>query len=461
PFMVLLAAFHALLYRYTGQQTIRTGVPVANRHRVETEGLIGFFVNTQVLQSRIDNSTRTDALLTQMRDATLGAQAHQDLPFDALIDALRPERSLAHTPLFQVMFNHQRRDWRVLQRLPSLEIEPYALPAEMAQFELLLDTREESDGSLSMELSYARELFEAETIERLAGHYQAMLRAMVEGHALVSAVPLLSPFERSEIEGWSRNNQRYEQAEPVFRGFERHAAAYPDDIALVFDDTRVTYGALNARANGLAHWLIDQGIGIESKVGIAAERSTELVVALFAIMKAGAAYVPLDPSYPADRLAAMQQDDGIQLALCQSGGVLPHVEGVRQITLDATREDERNPEVELHGANLAYVIFTSGSTGRPKGVGNRHDALFNRLTWMQQAYPLQRGETVLQKTPFSFDVSVWEFFWPLMVGARLAIAAPGAHRDPLQLADAIVRHEVSTLHFVPSMLQAFIESEHV
>uniref|UniRef100_UPI002027FA67 amino acid adenylation domain-containing protein n=1 Tax=Caballeronia sp. INDeC2 TaxID=2921747 RepID=UPI002027FA67 len=460
PFMVLLAAFHALLYRYTGQQTVRAGVPVANRHRVETEGLIGFFVNTQVLQSRIDAATSTETLLAQVREATLGAQAHQDLPFDALIDALRPERSLAHTPLFQVMFNHQRRDWRVLQRLPSLEIEPYALPAQMAQFELLLDTREESDGSMSLELSYARELFEADTIARMAEHYQAMLRAVVQGTQPVSAVPLLGDAERDEIEGWSRNAQRYEHAEPVFRGFERHAASYPDDIALVFGDTPVSYGELNARANALAHSLIAQGVSVESKVGIAAERSIELVVALFAIAKAGAAYVPLDPSYPADRLEAMQQDGGIQLALCQSGITLPEVEGVRHVTLDASHEDARNPGVRLHGANLAYVIFTSGSTGRPKGVGNRHDALFNRLTWMQQAYPLQRGETVLQKTPFSFDVSVWEFFWPLMVGARLAIAAPGAHRDPLQLADTIVRHEVSTLHFVPSMLQAFIDSEH-
>ncbi|WP_244207071.1 condensation domain-containing protein, partial [Caballeronia pedi] len=236
PFMVLLAAFHALLYRYAGQQTVRTGVPVANRHRVETEGLIGFFVNTQVLQSRIDASTHTEALLAQVREAALGAQAHQDLPFDALIDALRPERSLAHTPLFQVMFNHQRRDWRVLQGLPSLAIEPYVLPAEMAQFELLLDTREESDGALSLELSYARELFEADTIVRMAEHYQSMVRAIAEGTELVSAVPLLSQAERNEIDGWSRNTQRYAHAEPVFRGFERHAAAYPDDIALVFGD---------------------------------------------------------------------------------------------------------------------------------------------------------------------------------------------------------------------------------
>ncbi|WP_250495344.1 non-ribosomal peptide synthetase, partial [Caballeronia sp. GAWG1-1] len=445
PFMVMLAAFHALLYRYTGQQTVRTGVPVANRHRVEVEGLIGFFVNTQVMQSRVDASTDTTTLLAQVREATLGAQAHQDLPFDVLIDALRPERSLSHTPLFQVMFNHQRRDWRVLKDLPSLEIEPYALPAEMAQFELLLDTREESDGTISLELSYARELFEAGTIARMAQHYEAMLKALVEGTALIIEVPLLSAEERAEIEGWSRNDTRFERHEPVIHGFERHAQLTPDDIALTFGDIRLSYAELNAKANGLAYELIERGVGLESKVGVAAERSVELVVALLAIMKAGGAYVPLDPTLPNERLAEMQTDSGMTLVLRD---------------IDVSGEDARNPDVAIQGNNLAYVIFTSGSTGRPKGVGNTHAALSNRLQWMQQAYPLERGETVLQKTPFSFDVSVWEFFWPLMVGARLAVAAPGAHRDPLQLAQTIVQHEVSTIHFVPSMLQAFIESEH-
>lgn len=222
----------------------------------------------------------------------------------------------------------------------------------------------------------------------------------------------------------------------------------------------MTYAELNARANALAFELIEQGVEVESKVGIAAERSIELVIALLAIMKAGAAYVPLDPSYPADRLLVMQEDSGIKLVLCQKGITLPVLENIKHVTLEAKDESIQNPNLKLNSANLAYVIFISGSTGRPKGVGNRHDALFNRLTWMQQAYALQRGETVLQKTPFSFDASVWEFFWPLMVGARLAIAAPGAHRDPLQLVDTIIKHEVSTLHFVPSMLQAFIESEY-
>nr|WP_257814069.1 non-ribosomal peptide synthetase [Burkholderia glumae] len=467
PFMVLLAAFQALLHRYTGQDDIRVGVPVANRHRVETERLIGFFVNTQVMRACFDGSDTPHTLLERLREATLGAQAHQDLPFDLLVEALRPERSLSHAPLFQVMFNHQRRDWRVLDGLPGLTIEPHRLPATMAQFELMLNTQEEADGTLTLEFSYARELFAPATIVRLAAHYQCCVEAIAQGdaHARIADLALADEAERATLDAWSRNPTCYGELEPVFRAFERHAAAHPDDEALVFGDAALRYGELNARANRLAHWLRARGIGVESRVGVSAERSLELVIALYAIMKAGAAYVPLDPSYPAERLAAMIDDSGLGLLLAQRDIGLPAREGVERVDLDTLDLSDGsalpadNPGVALDGANLAYVIFTSGSTGRPKGVGNRHDGLSNRLVWMQREYGLRRGETVLQKTPFSFDVSVWEFFWPLMVGARLAIAAPGAHRDPAELAQTIVAHRVTTLHFVPSMLQAFVASE--
>ncbi|WP_322029488.1 non-ribosomal peptide synthetase [Paraburkholderia sp. J76] len=465
PFMVLLAAFQALLHRYTGQQDIRVGVPVANRHRVETEPLIGFFVNTQVLRAQIDGNATLAGLLDETRHATLGAQAHQDLPFDVLVDALRPGRSLSHTPLFQVMFNHQRSDWRVLNRLPDLSIEPYRLPAPMAQFELMLDTREEAGGALSIEFTYARELFGEATIARFAQHYRRVLAAFTTGASLdqpIGAIALIDEAQAAALSNWSVNATRYEGYAPVFRAFERHAALHPDDEALLFGDAAMSYGELNARANRLARWLRAQGVGVESRVGIAALRSFELVVALYAIVKAGAAYVPLDPSYPAERLAYMIGDSQPHLLLCQRDVVLPAIEGVRRFDLDAidtTAYDASNLDAPIDGANLAYVIYTSGSTGRPKGVGNRHDALWNRLEWMQREYGLRRGETVLQKTPFSFDVSVWEFFWPLMVGARLAIAAPEAHRDPALLAATIRRYAVSTLHFVPSMLQAFVASD--
>ncbi|KAF1029386.1 MAG: Linear gramicidin synthase subunit D [Burkholderia plantarii] len=486
PFVLLLAAFQTLLHRYSGQPQIRVGVPVANRHRVETAGLIGFFVNTQVMRADFDADTTPDTLLDAQRDAAAGAQAHQDLPFDVLVDALRPERSLSHSPLFQVMFNHQRRDWRVLDGLPGLAIAPCRLPAPMAQFELMLDTREDPDGTLSLEFTYAQERFEAATIARFANHYQRIVAAFVAdalaneaaeaaaGRAAlapdvgtatrVADLVLVEAAERAQLDAWSRNPTRYDALEPVFRAFERHAAAHPDDDALVFGDTTLSYAEVNARANRLAHALRQRGVAAETRVGIAAERSLALPIALLAILKAGGAYVPLDAAYPAERLAAMVDDSALALVLASRDVVLPAREGIERIDLDdvdwleGASYPATNPDVPLDGANLAYVIFTSGSTGRPKGVANRHDALANRLVWMQHEYGLTRGETVLQKTPFSFDVSVWEFFWPLMVGARLAIAAPLAHREPAELARTIVAHRVSTLHFVPSMLQAFIAS---
>ncbi|WP_432422181.1 amino acid adenylation domain-containing protein [Robbsia betulipollinis] len=466
PFMVLLAAFQALLHRYTGQDDIRVGVPVANRHRVETEPLIGFFVNTQVLRARVTGHDTLGTLLERAREATLGAQAHQDLPFDALVDALRPERSLDHTPLFQVMFNHQRSDWRALDGLPGLRVERYRLPQPLAQFELMLDTREETDGTLSVEVTYARELFHDATIARFVRHYQRCLSAYAHGglNRPLHDVVLLDDAETDMIAGWSRHpagGVDSADSEPVFRHFERHAARHPEDIALVCGAAVMRYGELNARANQLAHWLGTQGIGVESRVGVAAERSFELVIALCAIVKAGAAYVPLDPAYPADRLAYMIADSRPALVLRQSGLSLPEIDGTPCVALDAIATDAfaaGDPAPPLHGANLAYVIYTSGSTGRPKGVGNHHAALRNRLAWMQHAYNLRRGEAVLQKTPFGFDVSVWEFFWPLMVGARLVLAEPGAHRDPSRLAAIIREQQVGTVHFVPSMLEAFMDS---
>ncbi|PRE20931.1 condensation domain-containing protein, partial [Burkholderia gladioli] len=243
PFMLLLAAFQALLHRYTGQDDIRVGVPVANRNRVETERLIGFFVNTQVMRASFDGDETLGMLLDRLRTATVGAQAHQDLPFDALVEALRPERSLSHSPLFQAMFNHQRRDWRVLEGLPGLGIEPHPLPSAMAQVELMLTTQEDGQGGLGFEFSYARELFSEATIARLAAHYRRCVEAIAQGDLSmrIADVVLTDADERAMLDGWSRNRTRYDEIEPVFRAFERHAAAHPEDDALVFGETRLSY----------------------------------------------------------------------------------------------------------------------------------------------------------------------------------------------------------------------------
>ncbi|WP_165676166.1 amino acid adenylation domain-containing protein, partial [Metapseudomonas otitidis] len=247
--------------------------------------------------------------------------------------------------------------------------------------------------------------------------------------------------------------------------FEQRALSQPNAPALTFAGRTLSYAELNAEANRLAHHLRRLGVGPDGLVGIAAERSVEMVVGLLAILKAGGAYVPLDPEYPQDRLAYLFEDSGIALLLTQSHlrDSLPIPAGLPVLELDQAAawadQDETNPGVPLHPENLAYVIYTSGSTGKPKGAGNRHLALHNRLAWMQEAYQLGAEDSVLQKTPFSFDVSVWEFFWPLMEGARLVMALPGDHRDPARLVQLITEEGISTLHFVPSMLQAFVGDE--
>lgn len=461
-FMALLAAFDVLLFRRSGQARFRVGVPIANRNRVETAGVVGFFVNTQVLPASLDARMTLADVLAQSRDVAIGAQSNQDLPFEQLVEALRPERTPGISPLFQVMFNHLRQDHRSLSQWPALLVRRMHLEEQSVQFELMLQTCENERGEVDASFNYAPELFDAQTIERMAGHYLSVLHALAaQPQQAVGDVALMGADEGAQLDRWSVNARAHGAAEPVHRLIEQRARLQPDAPALVFGDEVLGYAELNRRANQLAHRLIGHGVRAETLVGVALERSTELVIALLAVMKAGGAYVPLDPEHPADRIAYMVQDSDLALVLTSSRICerLPVKDGLDLLLLDTVDPGDgpaHDPGVPLTGESLAYVIYTSGSTGRPKGAANRHNALHNRLVWMQQAYGLAPADTVLQKTPFSFDVSVWEFFWPLMYGARLVVAAPGDHRDPARLAELIRRHGVSTLHFVPSMLQAFL-----
>ncbi|WP_223465806.1 non-ribosomal peptide synthetase [Pseudomonas sp. GL-RE-26] len=464
-FMLLFGAFNALLHRYTGQTDIRVGVPIANRNRAEIEGLIGFFVNTQVLRTQLDGQTRVDDLLRAIKETALGAQAHQDLPFERLVEALKLERSLSHTPLFQVMYNHQPQvaDMTSVSTASGLELGSIDWQSRTTQFDLTLDTWEKG-GKLHTALTYASDLFDADTIARMAGHWTRLLQAIVDDSTQkIGELPMLTADEqRVLVQDWNRTAVAYPVEQCMHELIQAQARRTPDAPALVFGERQLSYAQLDTRSNQLAHCLREQGVGPDVLVGICVERSLEMVIGLLAIHKAGGAYVPLDPEYPAERLAYMIEDSAIDLLLSQSTllGALP-AEGVKVIALDQEQDwldgySETCPQVEVHPLNLAYVIYTSGSTGKPKGAGNSHAALLNRLCWMQQAYGLDGSDSVLQKTPFSFDVSVWEFFWPLMTGARLVMAPPGAHREPAQLIRLIDDYGISTLHFVPSMLQAFI-----
>ncbi|NBF11443.1 amino acid adenylation domain-containing protein [Pseudomonas sp. Fl4BN1] len=470
-FMVLLASFQAFVYRYSGQQDLRIGVPIANRNRVETERLIGFFVNTQVFKADLDGQMTFAQLLQQAKLRSLEAQAHQDLPFEQLVEALQPERSLSHNPLFQVMFNHQANasPGGAEKQLPGLRVAGLEWENQTAQFDLSLDTQEAGEG-IWASLTYATDLFSAATAQRMTRHWLNLLRVAVGDSALaLDDLPLLDAQERQQIVyQWNATERDYPLHASVQQLIEAQVIRAPDAPALVFAGQCLSYAELNRRANRLAHRLIAAGVGPDVLVGLAVERSIEMVVGLLAVLKAGGAYVPLDPEYPRERLAYMLEDSGVKLLLTQAHLLeqLPIPQGLQSLVLEPGESwlqghGEHNPGVEVVGENLAYVIYTSGSTGQPKGAGNRHSALSNRLCWMQEAYRLDASDTVLQKTPFSFDVSVWEFFWPLMTGSRLVVAAPGDHREPAKLVSLINAEQVTTLHFVPSMLQVFLQDSNV
>ena len=453
PFMLLLATFQTLLYRYSGQRDIRIGVPNANRPRQETQGLIGFFINTLVLRAELDGRLPFNQLLAATRETTLAAQAHQDLPFEQLLEAFPQAREQG---LFQVMFNHQQRDLSALRRLPGLLADELPWHSREAKFDLQLHSEEDRNGRLSLSFDYADELFDCATIQRLAEHFIHLLHAVCAHpqHA-IGDLPLM---QTDEQQAWSEA-----PCAPARHWLpELLSQQTSDATALVWQDGSLTFAQLHTQANRLAHYLRDKGVGPDVCVAIAAERSPQLLIGLLAIIKAGGAYVPLDPDYPAERLAYMLKDSGVQLLLTQTALLpqLPSAEGVCVIAMDSLHLDSwptQAPGLHLHGDNLAYVIYTSGSTGQPKGVGNTHGALAERLQWMQATYQLNDTDVLMQKAPISFDVSVWECFWPLISGCRLVLAGPGEHRDPHRIAQLVQEHGVTTLHFVPPLLQLFID----
>ncbi|WP_442936453.1 non-ribosomal peptide synthase/polyketide synthase [Nostoc sp.] len=463
-FMTLLAAYNTLLYRYTGQTDILVGTPIANRDRTEIEGLIGFFVNTLVMRTEISGDRSFNELLPRIREMALSAYAHQDLPFEMLVEALQPERDLSHTPLFQVMF--------VLNNAPTSEVELTGvsvseLPIEsaIAKFDLTLGVENTTTGLVGW-WEYNTDLFDNSTIERMTGHFVTLLESIVANpQERISQLPMLTASEQQLLVEWNDTSVDYPQDKCIHQLFEEQVERTPDAVALVFENQQLTYHELNCRANQLAHYLRSLGVSTDVLVGICVERSLEMVIGLLGILKAGGAYVPLDPEYPQDRLSFMLEDAQVSVLLTQQYLVekLPEHQA-RVVCLDTDWEiipqsNQQNPIAGVQATNLAYVIYTSGSTGKPKGAINTHLGICNRLLWMQQAYQLTEIDCVLQKTPFSFDVSVWEFFWPLLTGARLVVAKPGGHKDSGYLVSLILEQQVTTLHFVPSMLQIFLEEQ--
>jgi amino acid adenylation domain-containing protein/non-ribosomal peptide synthase protein (TIGR01720 family) len=457
-FMVLLTGLQVLLHRHTAQQDIRVGVPVANRHRVEAEKVIGFFVNTQVLRNVLTSRTSLLQALEATRDAALGAQSHQDLPFEQLVEALQPERSLGTAPLFQVMFNHQRRDHRALENLPGLTMQDHELGGQSAQFELTLSTIEDAQGHVQASFHYAQELFDVQTIARMAGHYLSVLGALADSPTqAVGDIDMLAAGEKSLLAQWGVNAPAGQGSEPVHRLMERQARERPGATALLFGDEVLSYGELDRRASRLAHRLIALGVKPDTRVGIAVERSFDVVVGLLGILKAGGAYVPLDPEYPADRLAYMVADSGIDLLVTQSHVKtrIPCGEHVRVLqldTLDLGAEPDRSPGIAVHAGNLAYVIYTSGSTGMPKGVMVSHGPFAAHCVETAVLYEMGPQSCELHFLSFSFDGAHERLFTALCCGASLLLRDASLWTAE-QTLDAMQRHGVTNAGFPPAYLR--------
>jgi len=451
-FVVLLAAFKTLLHRYSGQTDIRVGGLIANRTRSETEGLIGFFVNTQILRSEVTAQTRFADLLQNLRQAALGAQVHQDLPFDALIEALQPARSQSHNPLFQVMFNHQPlvTDLQHVQLESGLQV-GYLTETQLAgsgrqhaaTSDLMLDTREEGE-QLFAAFTYATDIFDAATIAAMAGHWRNILASVCrDPQQIVGEVELLAETERAQL-------IQVTKAEPVFASvqtlFEAQVARTPQAAAVILatkPSPSLSYAELNTRSNRLAHQLRTRGVGPDVLVGVALGRSLELAVALLAVLKAGGAYVPLDPQTPAERLRHVLDDSGLKLLLTdrESLASLPDLDDVDCLCLEqlADSDPADNLPVTVAAQNLAYVIYTSGSTGRPKGVAVSHGALSEFIARAIDYSDLREGDRVLQFATSSFDGFVEQFFPPLCHGAAVVL------RDA-RLWDSAALHQVIVEH---------------
>ncbi|AGP41609.1 non-ribosomal peptide synthetase [Sorangium cellulosum] len=463
-FTTVAAGLFALLHRYTGQSDVCIGTPVAARPRAALEGAVGCFLNTLALRVDLAGNPRVAELIARVRAAVTEGQAHQEAPFERVLEALSLERSLSHSPLFNVMLAMDPAPERAPE-IPGLSIEVQRVDTGTAQFDLALNLTLDGQGARGA-WEYNTDLFDRATVARMARHLVAILEGFAAApEARLSDLPMMDAGERRQVlAGWNATERAYPGDLRVHALFEAQAARTPDATAVIFEDRRLSYRELDARANQVAHALRRRGVGPDGLVAVAAERSVELVVALLGVLKAGAAYVPIDPDYPAERIAFMLDDAAAPVLLTQwpvASRLPPH--RAQLLCLDADRaaldgESTAKPAVAVSPDNLAYTIYTSGSTGRPKGAGNTHRGLLNRLQWMQERYALTAEDRVFQKTPFSFDVSVWEFFWPLITGAGLVVARPGDHRDGERLIELIARHGVTTVHFVPPMLQAFLET---
>ncbi|CAM5331138.1 hypothetical protein GCM10010329_38010 [Streptomyces spiroverticillatus] len=466
-FTAVLAAYQVALARHSGQRDICVGMPTAGRTRPETQDVVGYLVNTVVVRGRVDGTDTFRGLLRATRASTVEALEHQEVPFDQVVAELSPDRSDAHNPLFQAYLDVTRATDTAPPEFTGLDCSWYELPGADAKFDLSLGVTEHED-RLELDLDYRADLFEAATMSRFAGRLVELLNdvASLPDRPLADLPPLPAHELRAELGSGQGETVPVDDGS-LAEGLAAQAARTPDAVAVRHEGQELTYRQLDSRANRLARRLLDLGAGPGRVVAVAVPRSLDLIVALGAVARAGAAYLPLDADLPVDRLRFMLDEARPVCLLTVAAHGDDLSDTLPRITLDqadaelSAHADTPVRDEELptprHPSDPAYALFTSGSTGRPKGVLVPQQGILNRLRWMQAAYRLTPDDRVLHKTPTTFDVSVWELFWPLLEGATLVVARPDGHRDPYYLADLMRREAVTTAHFVPAMLEVFLQ----
>lgn len=449
-FAGLYGAFTVLLARYSNEKDIVVGTPIANREQSEVENLIGFFVNMLVLRNQLSGDLSFVELVRKSKRILLDAYAHQQMPFDMLVTTLQPERNPAYSSLFQVMLVLQNNE-RAEIKLPGLSLKQMEKTKPFSMYDLSL-TVNENDHGLLLSWEYNTDIFKTSSIKRMAGHFERLLTSLIATpDATINSAGILSNEELEVLDGFNQTEQLYQPDKTIINLFAEQAEGTPEHIAVRFEDHFYTYSQLGQMSNQLANYLITTyAISANELVGIQLERSERMSLAIIAVLKAGAGYVPIGTDYPEERVAYIINDAKIK--------VLIDEEELLKFFSAQDNYSRQSLSVQPAPGDLAYCIYTSGSTGMPKGVLNQHDGLYNRLVWMKEYLKASDREIFLQKTPYTFDVSVWELLLPLICGAQLIFAVPDGHKDPFYLQQLISTHKITVAHFVPSMLNVFLNS---
>jgi amino acid adenylation domain-containing protein len=464
-FMGLLTVLQLLIHRYTGEQDIVVGAPIAGRKRAQLQGSIGLFLNLIALRTDFSGDPTFADLLKQVCRVVMGAYQHQDIPFERVVEELRPAKVPGRSPLFQVAIDQVDPKWIALD-LEGIRSSWLPVDNQTSKFDLTLAWFDSPEG-LRGWLEYSTDLFDTATITRMQSHYRTLVESVVaDPSRRISQIAMLTQAERQQLlVDWNETQADYPFDACIHRLFEAQAWKSPHAIAIETEDSQITYHELNRRANRLAHYLVRLGVRPESLVGICLNRGIDLMIALLGTLKVGAAYVPLDPAYPRQRLAFMLQDAQLKIVLTQQAWAdLLRDDGVNVVCLDdeadrLDRESAENPGSQLSPDSLAYVIYTSGSSGRPKGVLGPHRGAVNRFAWMWNTYPFESGEVACAKTSLNFVDSVWELFGPLLAGIPTAMISDAVVKSPPALITALAEHNVTRLVLVPALLRAILDAE--